>query len=99
MVSVKDMTIRIVKKLTTDFVIGKDFLKLYCSRLDWTPGQEHLGLKNGDRVIMSKVTPKGLTNKKQKNPARVMLIRLEKDITIQASSAVAFPGSYSYLLG
>ena len=93
-----NMTIRVVKKLTTACVIGKDFLKLYCSRLDWTPGQEHLGLKNGDRVIMSKVTPKGLTNKKKKETPSVMLIRLEKDVTIKASSAVAFPGSYSYLI-
>jgi RNase H-like domain found in reverse transcriptase/Reverse transcriptase (RNA-dependent DNA polymerase)/Integrase zinc binding domain/Integrase core domain/Retrotransposon gag protein len=94
-----DMTIRVVKKLTTSCVIGKDFLKLYCSRLDWTPGQEHLGLKNGDRVTMSQVTSKGLSNKKKINKPRVMLIRLEKDITIKADTAVAFPGSYSYLLG
>ena len=92
-----DMTIRIVKKLTTSCVIGKDFLKLYCSRLDWTPGQEHLGLKNGDRVTMSQVTPKGLSNKKQSDKPRVMLIRLEKDVTIKASSAVAFPGCYSHV--
>jgi hypothetical protein len=94
-----DMTLRVVKKLTTACVIGKDFLKPYCSRLDWTPGQEHLALKNGDRVILSQVVPKGLVNKKTKETSHVMLIRLEKDVTIKASSAVAFPGSYSYVKG
>ena len=51
------------------------------------------------RVIMSKVTPKGFSNKREKEAPRVMLIRLEKDVTIKASSAVAFPGSDWYLLG
>ena len=48
---------------------------------------------------MSQVVPKGFSEKKKKEVPRVMLIRLEKDVTIKASSAVAFPGSYSYVWG
>jgi hypothetical protein len=98
---VKEMDVKfhVVKKLTAPCLLGTDFANRYATGLMWPKNKRHLVLKDGSRVPLwdgtEQTTEAGRTTQK-KSTHRVMLIRLEHDITLKASSAISFPGAYCF---
>lgn len=96
---VKEMIVKfhIVKKLTAPCLLGTDFTNKYGAGMMWTKGRRHLILKDGSHVPFwegAEQTTETGRKAEKKSEHRVMLIRLERDLVLKASSATCFPGAY-----
>ena len=100
---IKEMVVKfhIVKKLTAPCLLGTDFTNKYGAGMMWTKNRRHLILKDGSHVPFwdgaEQSTETGQKAKK-KSEHRVMLIRLEQNLLLKASSATCFPGAYCFTI-